>query len=248
MNIVCAGYRSWAYSIFNNLIREQKAKSWNVSSVLTVREQEVPFCKLGVNTVVIEPLDSEYNGLENFIATEKPTCILFFGWSWIIPKTILDKTLCIALHPSPLPKYRGGSPIQNQILAGEVESAISLFLMTENLDDGDILGQKNISLAGNLTDILDRIINIGGVMTCETLDQIASGNLNRVPQDHSKATFVRRRKPSDSEITIDEITSRPGRYIYDKIRCLQDPYPNAFIRCADGTKLFLIKAKLENGN
>ena len=43
MNIVCAGYRGWAYRIFDRLIRDQKGKKWKVSSVLTVKAQEVPF-------------------------------------------------------------------------------------------------------------------------------------------------------------------------------------------------------------
>ena len=245
MNIVCAGYRGWAYRIFDRLIRDQKGKKWKVSSVLTVKAQEVPFRKLGVKTVVFDPVDFRSGKLHDFIAKEKPACVLFYGWSWIIPKNVLALTLCVALHPSRLPKYRGGSPIQNQILAGEDESAVSLFLITENLDDGDILAQKTISLSGELSDILDRIVQVGWPMTSNMLDQIAKGMLKRVPQDHSKAIVMQRRKPGDSEITIDEIKGRPARYIYDKIRALQDPYPNAFIRCGDGKKVFLTRAALE---
>ena len=65
------------------------------------------------------------------------------------------------LHPSPLPKYRGGSPIQNQIINGEKNSAVTLFKMTRNLDDGDIYKQIPFSLKGSLDDIFNRIIKLG---------------------------------------------------------------------------------------
>ncbi|SVE63951.1 uncharacterized protein METZ01_LOCUS516805, partial [marine metagenome] len=64
---------------------------------------------------------------EEFVKTLNPDIILFYGWSWIISETIVNTYKCIMLHPSKLPKYRGGSPIQNQIIDGEIESAVTLF-------------------------------------------------------------------------------------------------------------------------
>ena len=69
---------------------------------------------------------------------KKDDIIFFIGWSWILPKDIVEKYKCICLHPSPLPKYRGGSPIQNQVVRGESDSAVSFFRMTDKLDAGDI--------------------------------------------------------------------------------------------------------------
>ena len=65
------------------------------------------------------------------------------------------------LHPSPLPKYRGGSPIQNQIINGEKKSAVTIFKINNILDGGDIYYQKKISLEGSLNEIFDRIIKLG---------------------------------------------------------------------------------------
>ena len=47
-----------------------------------------------------------------------------------------------------------------------------------------------------------------------------------------------------SEIKIDEIKNCTAKELYNKIRSLQDPYPNAFIKCKDGTKLFITHTKL----
>ena len=71
--------------------------------------------------------------------------VFIYGWSWIISNKIIDKFLCICLHPSKLPLFRGGSPIQNQILRGINKSAVSIFKMNKYIDRGDIFMQKELS-------------------------------------------------------------------------------------------------------
>ena len=80
-----------------------------------------------------------------------------------------------------------------------------------------------------------------------TLDFIKNG-WTAVPQDSSRATIFSRRQQEDSEITLKEIEGESAQYLYDKIRMLEDPYPNAFIKCSDGRKLFLKYAELEPEN
>ena len=145
------------------------------------------------------------------------------------------------LHPSPLPKYRGGSPIQNQIINGEDKSAVSIFIMNQDLDAGPICRQEEISLGGNLDNIFERIVITG---TKLTLDMLRNG-FNPYEQDHNLATYYERRKPWQSEITIDELKSQSAEYLYNKIRMLQDPYPNAYIVGKDGQKLYIKEATLE---
>ena len=76
----------------------------------------------------------------------KPDVVFFIGWSHIIPQSIVDNYKCICLHPSPLPKYRGGTPIQHQIINGELESAVTLFIMDKGIDTGDIVYQSKFNL------------------------------------------------------------------------------------------------------
>ena len=83
--------------------------------------------------------------------------VLFIGWSWIVPKNFISRNTCVCFHPSDLPKYRGGSPIQNQIIRGEKNSAVTLFLMSEKMDAGPIVFQESMSLSGSLDDIFNRI-------------------------------------------------------------------------------------------
>jgi methionyl-tRNA formyltransferase len=177
------------------------------------------------------------------IKTFQPDIILWYGWSWIVPASIVEQYDCMCLHPSPLPKYRGGSPLQNQILNGEKSSAVTIFKMSAGLDDGDIVRQTPMSLQGNIEDIFLRMTTLGFAATCDFL----KNGYNLKPQDHSAATLFKRRKPADSEITLDEIQSQSREYIYNKIRMLTGPYPNAFIKDKDGKKLYITNAHT-NGN
>lgn len=202
-------YRSWALNIYDYLAANTD------HTFLIVRSKE------------------QYN--EEAIRDFKPDYVLFYGWSWIINEALLNDLTCVMLHPSPLPKYRGGSPIQNQIIAGEKTSMVTLFKMNEVLDAGDIYYQKIFSLEGSLDSVFSRITQIGIQLTMELLVE----RKEPWPQDHSLATFCKRRKPLESEITVEELNTMPAEYLYNKIRMLADPYPNAYLKTIDGKKIYL---------
>ncbi len=216
MNIALVGYRAWALEIYNNLINSYDSNYHLV-------ESKDEFCE---------------SKLRDF----NPDFVLFYGWSWIIPESIINEFKCIMLHPSPLPKYRGGSPIQNQIINGEKNGAVTLFLMDSGIDTGPIINQKSISLEGSLNKIFDQITKVGTELTLEFLNK----GYKLKEQDHSMATSYKRRSPEESEITINEINNKDSLYLYNKIRMLKDPYPNAFIRTIDGKKLYILNAKIED--
>lgn len=183
----------------------------------------------------------DYAVLENI----NPDLVFFIGWSNIIPNNIINKYTCICLHPSPLPKYRGGSPIQNQIINGEKDSATTFFIMDEGLDTGDILYQEHLDLSGELSDIFERIQKSAIKLIPIIIEDFKNETVIKIKQDNSKSTLFKRRKEKDSEITIDEILNSDPVYLYNKIRSLADPYPNAYIRCKDGKKLFILNSKYD---
>lgn len=135
MRIVCVGYRDWAISIYKSLMAETDHEFLLI--------------------------DSKEEFSSDKIYSFAPSIVLFYGWSWIVPPDLINNFNCLMLHPSPLPKYRGGSPLQNQIINFEKDSAVSIFLMDEGLDTGPICAQQSFSLDGDLTDIFMRIKTIG---------------------------------------------------------------------------------------
>ena len=218
MRIACITYRKWAIEIYNLLENQFSDKH----DFLIIRSKE------------------EFDSKK--LIFFKPDLILWYGWSWLVEDCFVNKYNSVMLHPSPLPKYRGGSPIQNQIISGEKSSCVTLFKMTKNLDDGDIYKQLSFSLSGSLNDIFNRIITLGYYATSE----IINNNFKLTKQDNAKATYCKRRKPIDSEITLSELKNSSAQYLYNKIRMLNDPYPNAYIKTSDNKKLFIIESKLKH--
>ena len=216
MNIACITYRDWAIDIYDKVQDVYKDEH----NFLIWRKKD----------------DFDASQLKEF----RPDLILWYGWSRIVEDTFVNDYESVMLHPSPLPKYRGGSPIQNQIINGEKIGAVTLFRMNEGLDKGDIYQQLPMSLTGTLDDIFRRISDLGFAATCN----IINNNYTLSTQDELKSSYYKRRSPKDSEITIEELQTQSSEYLHNKIRMLNDPYPNAFIRTINGEKLYLIKSKI----
>lgn len=187
-------------------------------------------------------LHDHYNGY-----CKEADLTFLVGWSEIVPEEFYANRMVIVLHPSPLPKYRGGSPIQHQILAGETESFVTLFKLDKNfpkVDSGPIYTQGKFSLRGDLKDVLDNIANVGVRLIEHAIEEFSNtGSLKLLEQDDSYATTFKRRTPEESEITPVELTTFTAVQLYNKIRALQDPYPNAFIKTVDGN-LYITGASL----
>lgn len=245
MNVVYAGYRSWAFEIIKGLISDPK-KNYTISGVLTIEEPEAQYTKLKSRVYTIDPknLDSPEN--KQLLKKLKPDVFLFYGWSWMIPKSIYDSYPCLILHTSPLPKYRGGSPLQNQIIRGEKHSAVSIFQATEGIDEGAIYAQAPFSLTGSMDTIFKEIVKIGLKETKKVLYGLSNKTIKPKAQDESQMTYFKRRKPSESEITLNDFKTKTSEELYNFIRALGDPYPNAYFVCKDGKKLYFTGAKKED--
>ena len=215
MKVACVGYRDWSINIYNKL------KNKTDHEFLMQLSKE----------------DFSEKGIQQF----DPDIVLFYGWSDIVSVKLIENFKCLMLHPSPLPKYRGGSPIQNQIIRGEIHSAISIFLMNEGTDTGPIVDQAYLSLSGSIKQIFNRIEVAGYKLTRDILDS----DIVFKDQNHKQATYFERRKPHESEITIEELETKSSEYLINKIRMLQDPYPRPYIITADKKKLYIHEVSLE---
>lgn len=223
--IVCAGYRDWAKRIFEMV----KAETRNEGHTFIDVERPDDLFR-------VQDDDRAYT----------PNIVLVYGWSWIIPEVQLESAVpFVCLHPSPLPRYRGGSPLQRQIMAGEYWSAVTLFKLKKGpVDSGPIIDQRPLTLEGSLADILGRISIIGANMT---LDLLRRAVLPLKPQIETEATTYPRRTPAESELTPNNLHGMTARQLHDKIRALDHPdYPPAFIRGADGKRLVIHSTELED--
>ena len=167
----------------------------------------------------------------SFVKKLNPKLIFFPDWSWIIPKKITSNYKCICFHESNLPKFRGGSPLQNQIIRGITKTKTTAFLMSDGIDEGDIILQQSLSLNGKIDEIFSRMIKNDFKM----IEKIISKNY-KLTKQKGKPSIFKRRKPEDSELNF---SSHSLEYFYHFIRMLDDPYPNAFIRL--GNKKLILK-------
>ena len=116
--------------------------------------------------------------------------------------------------------------------------------MDKNIDTGPIIYQEKINIKDiDLEDIFKLITNSG----IKGVDFILKKLINNEeiplqPQDDNNATFFKRRNEKMSEILIEDFLKLSSKELHNKIRCLQDPYPNAFISCKDVSILYLKKS------
>ena len=65
------------------------------------------------------------------------------------------------------------------------------------------------------------------------------------PQNNSIATAYKRRTPGQSEIKFEDFKSKTAKQLHNFVRALQEPYPNAFVVCKGGAKLYILKTRAE---
>jgi methionyl-tRNA formyltransferase len=88
------------------------------------------------------------------------------------------------LHASLLPQYRGAAPLNWAIINGETETGVTTFLLSHEIDTGQIIFQENVNIAENDTvgDLHDRMMGIGSKLVLKTVDALAEGNVNAIDQ------------------------------------------------------------------
>lgn len=148
--------------------------------------------------------DREFMG---YFSGLSPDMAVVAAFGQILPREILEipKMGCINVHPSLLPKYRGAAPINWAIIKGELETGVTIMLMDEGLDTGDILTRKATMIEPEETfgKLHDRLAYMGARLLPATIDIIASGSATRTPQDSSLATYAPRLRKEDGIIRWD---------------------------------------------
>src|SRR3990167_7085225 len=111
------------------------------------------------------------------------------SYAKIIPRRVLllPRLGTIGVHPSLLPKYRGSSPIQSAILAGEKNTGVSLFLLDEKVDHGPVIakGECAIEDSDNYSTLLVKLANLSGDLLARNLaGPAATENTSKLPVQH----------------------------------------------------------------
>jgi methionyl-tRNA formyltransferase len=131
----------------------------------------------------------------------------------------------INVHASLLPRYRGASPIHRAVMNGETETGVTIMRVVKALDAGAMLATGKVSIGpDDRTDQVEHdLATVGGALLVDTVDRLATGPVDEVPQLDAEATYAPRLRKDEGIVDW----SRPARAIHDQIRGLH-PWPHAF--------------------
>ena len=141
-----------------------------------------------------------------FDLLSKADIMVVVAYGLLLPCSILSSPRldCINVHASLLPRWRGASPIQAAILAGDTETGITIMQITKKLDAGPILNQARCSIQpnDNTQNIHDKLAKIGADMLLKTLETINNNQSlsNAAPQDEAHVTYAHKIKKAHAII------------------------------------------------
>lgn len=172
------------------------------------------------------------------ISAVKPDVGVLAAYGKIIPKALIEAFPkgIVNVHPSLLPRWRGATPIQAAMLAGDEKTGVTLTLLDEEVDHGPILAQQELRMPNDKTQMSnvsypalhDMLAELGADLLVETLPKWVAGELSPSPQEHSKATFCKKLSREDAKIDW----SKPAVEIERMVRAF-NPEPGTWMEYED---------------
>ena len=164
------------------------------------------------------------------------------SYNYKIPKVLIEATRdgFINVHPSMLPKYRGGNPYSRVIMNGETETGVTIHFMDTEFDSGDIIAQKPYHIPSKATmgTIFNELNYLGIELLLQVLQLYETQPLPRIPQP--KGTFISGNGLKDKEVFIN--FDKPAEELERFIRAL-----NPFILASTtfrGNMMKIMKAEV----
>lgn len=198
------------------------------------RNRELQFCQakamaLRLGIPVLQPRSLKDPAFREELRAFDVDIFTVVAYGNLIPRSVFDlpplKT--INLHPSLLPKYRGAAPVQWALINGERETGITVQLINEKLDAGDIVLQERLPLDGAMSaaDVMEIVSARGAELMDRAVRTLAAGDARPVKQDESGTTYCSK---IDRDLALIDWT-RPAEQIHNLVRGL-NPKPVAFTR------------------
>ena len=248
MNVVFMGTPDYAVRILRHL----KEAGFNIKAVFTQPDKPVGRKQIltpsevkiyAQNELVGVPVFTPNTLKDEAVVAElkafEPKFIVVAAYGKILPKSVLDVATCINLHASILPKYRGASPIQSAILAGEKQTGVTAMLMDAGLDTGDMLDFIYTPCESKMSsELFSELGELGGELIVRVLRNFE--NLKPQKQDDAQASHCKKISKSDGLFSFDEEAVQ----IYNKFRALT-PWPGIYL--ASGLKILSLELSDKSG-
>ncbi|VAW30877.1 Methionyl-tRNA formyltransferase [hydrothermal vent metagenome] len=249
--IVFMGTPEFAVPVLQTLIDTQ-----NVVGVVTqpdrpagrgkrLRASPVKVAAEAANVPVYQPKSLRSEAAAQPLRDWQPDMIIVAAFGQILRPHVLDLPPhgCLNIHASLLPRWRGASPIQHAILAGDAETGICLMQMDVGLDTGPVFtcASTPISVTETAVSLHDRLATLGAELLATHLDNILAGKLAATPQDDEQSTYAPMIEKEDGRLDWQQTSIALDR----RIRAMT-PWPGAFTTW-QGKMLKIKQAAVANG-
>ena len=250
MKVVFAGTPEFAAHILDQLLRA----GFNITRVLTrpdrpagrgMKDTASAVKKLALSRglKLLQPQTLKDPALIDELNRVSPDVMVVAAYGLILPKAVLKlpRFGCINIHASLLPKWRGATPIQHALLAGDTETGISIMQMDEGLDTGPVLMQTRTRIAADDTalSLHDRLAQLGGEAIVRTLRSLELDELQPQPQQQQGASYAGKLGKAEAQINWRKDAVQVER----TVRAF-NPNPGAYTTL-NGETLKIWKARLE---
>jgi len=186
--------------------------------------------RLGIPVRQVERLDETFS-------LDGADTVVVVAYGALIPSGLLDRANWLNVHPSRLPRWRGAAPIERAIMAGDLETAVSVIRLVEELDAGPIGASRELTIGSDTT--AGDVYAEAARLAPELIDE-ALANDSFSPQV-GEPTYAEKIGPADRELDW----SRPAKELHDRIRALS---PHIGARgVLDGRPLIVWRSRVVDG-
>lgn len=182
---------------------------------------------------VNQPSNFKDEATLNQLRQLKPDVMVVIAYGLIFPQNVLDipQFGCINVHGSLLPKWRGASPIQQSLLAGDIETGVTIMQMNAGMDTGDILTQAKYTIQKDTTaSLMEKLAHLSVTPLLDTLTAITQKTIQAQPQETHLASYAPKLKKEDAHVHW----QKPALIIDREIRAY-NPWPISFTHVNDQT-------------
>jgi methionyl-tRNA formyltransferase len=170
--------------------------------------------------------------------------IVVIGWYHMIPRNWIRQYICLGIHASLLPNYRGGAPLVWAILNGENETGVTLFQMDQGVDTGPVIAQIRIPISNDedISTLMDKVTKQTIFLCMEVLPNVGIPK-HQGSNELTSGSHFPQRKPENGKIEGLRSLEELSRFI----RAQTHPYPGAYLENGD-TRLYLWKCRSLKSN
>tara|TARA_B100000963_G_C22634875_1_gene677060 strand:+ start:3699 stop:4583 length:885 start_codon:yes stop_codon:yes gene_type:complete len=198
-----------------------------------------------IKKINIHILNKNKLNSKNKIFNIKTDLFILCGFPYILKKELFNipKFGTLNLHAGPLPNYRGGSPLNWQIINGERKIGLSIIKINTKIDGGSLINQKFFKLKKN-QDIKDvhKIANkIFPEMLYRSIRKITCFKKPFIKKNNYLSKYYKQRTYKDGQIFWRKFDNKR---IYNLVRAITTPYPGAFTYNSERKKIIILKVSI----